>query len=357
MFSSVRARRPGTACRILVWLFPVLAIARDIPVQAERYAAAPGQPPLTVGEVAWAGPRASEDSTRVSRWRAAVGPAIVRPVPLVSTSSDTLTVVTWNTNIGAGDLRGMLEALPRSAPIVFLLQEVYRDGPDVPVAVPPGAAFARRKGGRGGGDRSLPVEQLARDLGLSLFYAPSMRNGGSGSSSEDRGSAILSTLPLERPAALELPLERQRRVVVAATVRGRTASGSPWQLRVVNAHLDNSFRPWRLSLAAEYGRTRQARALLAWIADTCGDEPVVLGGDFNTWSGFADEAYRTLARAFPAVRPTDRRPTFMGLLRLDHLFFRLPPGWSAAFARGANRYGSDHHPLIGTVRLAPTPPP
>jgi endonuclease/exonuclease/phosphatase (EEP) superfamily protein YafD len=80
-------------------------------------------------------------------------------------------------------------------------------------------------------------------------------------------------------------------------------------------------------------------------------QPLILGGDFNTWSGFLDQAYLTLARRFPATRVVDRRATFRGLLRLDHLFFRLEPGWTAGFRRADERFGSDHFPLVGTVRV------
>jgi endonuclease/exonuclease/phosphatase family metal-dependent hydrolase len=41
----------------------------------------------------------------------------------------------------------------------------------------------------------------------------------------------------------------------------------------------------------------------------------------------------------------------MGLLRLDHLFFRLPDGWRGRFHRAAERYGSDHYPLVATIDL------
>ena len=51
-----------------------------------------------------------------------------------------------------------------------------------------------------------------------MLYAPSMRNGESAGGGEDRGNAIVSTLPLADPTVIELPLERQRRVVVAASI-------------------------------------------------------------------------------------------------------------------------------------------
>ena len=57
----------------------------------------------------------------------------------------------------------------------------------------------------------VDVVAFAREAGLSLFYLPSMRNGlGAEDGKEDRGNAILSTLPLTELRALELPFVRQR---------------------------------------------------------------------------------------------------------------------------------------------------
>jgi hypothetical protein len=52
---------------------------------------------------------------------------------------------------------------------------------------------------------------------------------------------------------------------------------------------------------------------------------------------------------------SDRRATFQGMLRLDHLFFRLQDGWTGSFRRGDDSYGSDHYPLIGTIEFARPP--
>jgi endonuclease/exonuclease/phosphatase family metal-dependent hydrolase len=172
-----------------------------------------------------------------------------------------------------------------------------------------------------------------------------MRNGAPGTSDEDRGNAILSTLPLGNLAAIELPFEKQRRVAVAATINGQRPGGATWTLRLANAHLDN-ISPSRLWIASEYARMRQARGLRDSLA---GDSPLVLGGDFNTWFGFNDGAYREIAPHFPDTRVTDTRRTFLGVLRLDHLFFRLPDGWHAEFKRAESTFGSDHYPLIARV--------
>jgi endonuclease/exonuclease/phosphatase family metal-dependent hydrolase len=230
---------------------------------------------------------------------------------------------------------------------VFLLQEAYRGGPEVPAALDGDATFASLiRGLRKDGQRE-EIESIASSLGLHAYYVPSMRNGGPLTSDEDRGNAILSTVPLTDLAAIELPFERQRRVAVAATVSGTTESGEPWRLRVVSAHLDNMVGARRLWIAGgELGRARQTRGLLAALGS---EAPLVLGADLNTWFGFRDRAYTEAARAFPGTLVSDRRATFRGLLRLDHLFFRLQDGWKAGFSRADDRYDSDHYPLIGTI--------
>jgi endonuclease/exonuclease/phosphatase (EEP) superfamily protein YafD len=79
-----------------------------------------------------------------------------------------------------------------------------------------------------------------------------------------------------------------------------------------------------------------ARELLAW------DGPVIIGGDFN--AGPADRGLGALARHFPEV---DCAPgaTHTSGWRPDRLFVRgLQSGVPCRI--GAERAGSDHHPLI-----------
>lgn len=302
--------------------------------------------------IAWFVPQAAADAQTLERWRASVGPPVFAAATSPSTTSvNRLTLVSWNTALGAGDVERLVADLRRSTPgtpIVLLLQEVYRGGPEVPVLLSRRAAFASRIRGLRADGRRDEVEAIASRLAMSAYYVPSMRNGSPLLSDEDRGNAILSTLPLSDLSAFELPFERQRRVAVGATLRGTRENGNPWELRVVSAHLDNMSGAKRLWLASELGRVRQTRGLV----DQLRDQPsVVLGGDFNTWFGFSDRAFRETARAFPATAITDRRATFRGLLRLDHLFFRLPEGWRARFERAAEPYGSDHYPLVATIDL------
>ena len=296
---------------------------------------------------AWFSPTLAGDRTTLARWSAGVGPPVVRTSTTQESSpTDTLCVISWNTALGAGDVKRLLDDVRAErgrAPIVLLLQEAYREGPEVPEGRTLEASFAGRLGGEG----SVEIEALAESLGMNLYYVPSMRNGAPWETDEDRGNAILSSLPLAELSAIELPFERQRRVAVAATIAGTSTHGRPWRLRVVSVHLDNLVglrRGW--FVGGEFARVRQTRALLDYVRD---DSAVILAGDFNTWFGSAEPAYNAIARAFPDTDSSDRQPTFMGLLRLDHMFFRLPDGWRGTFRRGKNRYGSDHYPLVGTI--------
>ncbi len=297
--------------------------------------------------VTWFGPNDREDSVSLTRWRGSVGAPVTSPAAPDDRPHDALTIVSWNTAVGDADVVSFVRSLPAgNRPLVLLLQEVCRGGAAVPPLLDVHAGFAERLGAASD-LHSRQIEEIGRELGLGVYYVPSMRNGGL-TSDEDRGNAILSSLPLTDLRAMELPFERQRRVAVAATLAGYASTGEPWRVRVVSAHLDNMGGPKRAWIGAEYGRARQARSLASLLDD---DQPTILAGDFNTWFGFSDQAYAETARAFPETQMTDRRPTFRGLLRLDHVFYRLSPGWQAEFRRGPSRYGSDHYPLVGVLRF------
>lgn len=205
-----------------------------------------------------------------------------------------------------GDLRaGRLNGLPPARGFVLLLQEA---GPD--------------------------ILEFARSEGLSAYFEPV---------NPERGNAILSTYPLIDARTIELPRERQRRVAVAASIHldeGR--------LRVANAHLENRVSWWRGGLFSEGARRRQAEALVAALP---ADEPTVLGGDFNIFLGRDEPAWRVLAARFPDGPPPLDEPTFRERLFLDELFFDLPEDWRVARSIVDNRYGSDHHAVVGRLRM------
>jgi endonuclease/exonuclease/phosphatase family metal-dependent hydrolase len=326
----------------------LIAALATVSACAGGYRLAPSTSALSNSSAAvnWLVPSAADDGRVLARWRAGVGQPLVASSSRTTASGDVdgLTIVSWNVALGAGDVAELFNRVQRERPthaIVLLIQEAYRGGVEVPLT-PLNAAFAARIAGTDGRE----IDDVAKALDLWAYYVPSMRNGPPGISDQDRGNAILSTIPLADLMAIELPFERQRRVAVAATVHGTGAKGEPWALRVASVHLDNMAGLSRGYVGGEYARMRQARGLRDAFR---GSDPLILAGDFNTWFGFRDGAYVETARAFPQTRVIDGRRTFMGLLRLDHVFYRLPEGWRAEVHRAESALGSDHHALITTI--------
>ena len=302
--------------------------------------------------VRWLRVSPASEHAAIDRWCAGVGaPARVSAATPHRALEGPFAVVSWNTHVGAGDVDALVADLRTGrltngvpAPhFVLLLQEAYRAGRDVPVHNLRDARWASaQRPPREAGRREDIVTIVAR-LALDMVYVPSMRNGAPLATDEDRGNAILSTAPLSDVTAIELPLERQRRVAIQAVVRVRTASGE-LPITIVDTHFTNMVMH-HLWLLSETGRLRQARAL-AGILPQSG--PLVVGGDFNAWFGFHDAAYREMTRIVRPASDQDRRASF-GPLRLDHILFRVPDAWRVTLRRADQRYGSDHYPLVATI--------
>ena len=276
----------------------------------------------------------SAEARGLDAWCREVGPAVVVQPPATGTlAPDSLAIFSWNLHVGAADLAGFVRdirsgALTDGRPVrdfVILAQEASR--------------------GRG-----RDVVAAARAAGLGLYYAPSMRSGPGGPGADDRGNAILSTVRLLEPEAVELPLERQRRVAILASVQVGAAT-----VRLVNVHLENrsgAILPDNRSTGA--GRRYQMGELLRSVRL---DGPTVLAGDLNTWSTSAEEAVvddlvRLHGFTYTPLPPDE--PTLVSLFgayrrQLDYVLFRLPEGWRGSSRRIPNRYGSDHYPLMGWV--------
>jgi endonuclease/exonuclease/phosphatase family metal-dependent hydrolase len=220
-----------------------------------------------------------------------------------------------------------------------MLQEAVRSR-DVP-AYAAGASGARRIAARA--SRAIDVVDISRDLGLSLIYVPSMRNGHSADfEATDRGSAILATLPLGDPIAVELPGERQRRVAIFASLLIPSEGASP--VSVANIHLDALGAPRRLWI---FGTSSVRHLQVKAIAPLMPETNLVLGADLNTWNGPREAAPRFLETVF-GTRVAIVRDRPAGRV-LDYLFFRLAGNLAAQCTVAANDYGSDHHPLIGRI--------
>ncbi len=312
--------------------------------------------------VIWLTPASTTDSARLEPWRSAVGAPVFRP--RAAPRSDTwpsdlaLRVVAWNTHVGAGDIFGFLESelgfacdetTPQpvarlggaTGPFILLIQEAFRRGSGLPevtdgAGVPPQIVGETESGVR------TTIEDVATRCGLSLFYVPSMRNGStSGPEAEDRGNAVLSTLDLGMPVAIELPFEAQRRVAVAATVRG--PDGVP--LLLVSLHLDVAVPLMRVLRTGNGTRVRQGSGLVAGLAllpDT--SVATLVGGDFNTWSE-GETVIKRMVVAFPDSPPPEDEPT-RGAFPADHMFFRAAGSGitldTTRYLTYENAHSSDH---------------
>ena len=175
---------------------------------------------------------------------------------------------------------------------------------------------------------------VAESNGLAYFFTPVR-----GDDRRMSGNAIVSTRPLLDPHSVTLEQERQPRGAAAATIRFDAGN-----VFVVNVHMENRLAWWRL-LFSDTARRRQAAALLRELPQGNG----ILGGDLNTWMGPDEAAWRLMLQRFPDTPRDPLQPTFHDRLVLDHLFFDLPDGWTAARRVLKDAYGSDHHPVVATV--------
>jgi endonuclease/exonuclease/phosphatase family metal-dependent hydrolase len=300
--------------------------------------------------VAWTLRQAPRERRALDRRCDTVGPIVLRAADRSVVDDSPIAVIGWNIHVGGGDVDALVRQLESGvltgAPVtryVLLLEEAFRTGDPVPASLAEGARVPRRIAPRTPGRSRDDIVTIARRLGLSLFYTPSMRNG-AGPPYEDRGNAILSTLPLEDLSAIELPFAVQRRIAIAASVRARDRFGVESRLRVAAAHLD-ARASWRRLWIFGWGwRDRQARALLDALDP---EGPSVLGADLNTWFWPFETAQRRVAAAYPDTARTVVPAGASAHGRLDYLFVRLPPHWRSLSRRLDDEWGSDHRPIVG----------
>lgn len=354
--------------------------------------AAEARPP-----VAWARPEADGEQAKLDAWCDAAGTPVVREATSLAAAADAapgrgggpaareggsapgdrtvvapaqgLTVATWNVHVGSGELIRFLEerlghrcdagtSSPPADPFVLLLQEAHRVSDGLP-PVPDGVALPSRIEDPPATGARIDVVETARRCGLSLFYVPSMRNGAEdpGEVPEDRGNAILASVPLSDFAAIELPLETQRRVAVAALAH---PPGRP-PVRVASLHLDVAASLMRVLTTGNGTRYLQGMGLVRGLEalearDAITPSATVIGGDVNTWSE-KETVIRHLVERFPDS-PAPTGEGTRGPFPTDHLFVRVEPGAGISVADGSYRvvpeaYSSDHLPRVLTLRFGP----
>jgi endonuclease/exonuclease/phosphatase family metal-dependent hydrolase len=326
---------------------------------------APGRSCPDVGEHSWFFPEAAGDQARLDDWCRTVGPPVVTSEPRANfgdlQASSGLTVISWNVDVGGGDVLAFLEAelgltcdgsASRLAPGMthfgLLVQEAFRRSDEIPVSpdgstIPRAVAEDERPGDR------LDAVSVAARCGLSLVYAAAARNGSEARDGlrEDKGVAILATLPLERLRFVELPYEAARRVAVVATVRDASGRG----LRLANVHLISVAGPSRVLTTGNGSRLRQG--LAAADALDQGEVATLLAGDFNTWSS-RETTLRRLREEFPDSPPPLGSATH-GAFPTDHILFRAGPDdvglVEGSYTRLDASYHSDHHPIRVEIRF------
>jgi endonuclease/exonuclease/phosphatase family metal-dependent hydrolase len=307
--------------------------------------------------VRWVEPEGRRDRDALARWCDTIGPIFIQPLAVQPAAApiDRIAIVTWNVHVGSGDVADLVARLRRGEftggkPIehfVLLLQEAYRRDKAVPLLIPRGFPAPGRIAAALG--RAPDIANVAKALGISVFYVPAMRNGIASIDAEDRGNAILSTLDLHDLVVVELPMERQRRTAAVAAVQATARDGSLWVLRVANVHLDTALAITRGGPFA--ARRRQAHALIEALRSP-EDLPTVLAGDFNTWWGASEPALNILRSAFPQTPRTANLQTWRGPLglraQLDYMFIRGPLE-GVRVQRLSSRFGSDHYPLLAVL--------
>jgi endonuclease/exonuclease/phosphatase family metal-dependent hydrolase len=317
-----------------------------------------------LGAGTWYFTEAAAGQDRLEDWCRTVGPPVVAASPGADfgplKAGSEVDVVSWNVAIGRGDVLEFLDSelgLACSGPasklaagashFALLLQEAFRRSDEVPDS-PSGPTIPRAVPEEGRAGERLDAVEVARRCGLSLAYVPASRNGSEPRDGlrEDKGVAILSTLPLEQVFFVELPYEAARRVAVAATVRDE--SGTP--LRLANLHLISMAGPSRALTTGNGSRLRQGLAA-AEAVDRADARPpataTILAGDFNTWSDRETTLLRLRDR-FPDSPPALGEGTH-GAFPTDHILFRAAAGGGSLVEGSYDRldagYGSDHFPV------------
>lgn len=284
--------------------------------------------------IRWIHPARDRDVRNLSDWCASVGPPeyVLSPETAhmdVGPGAPNVTVVSWNVQGRAGDIAGFLlnelsydcQTRQGSQHFVVLVQEGVRRSPRVPES----ALESSPALGSVETNARPDFVASARDCGLSFLYVPSMRNGVEeyADGREDRGNAVMSSLPLLDLSAIELPFEGQRRVAAMASIEAPVTRDT---ISFVSLHLDAFAGLSRVLLTGSSSKERQVLGLVDALGlernvrgKTAGDTRTILvAGDLNTWSE-RQTAVMRLVEYFPDSPPVSDQPS-RGAFPTDHIF-------------------------------------
>lgn len=183
--------------------------------------------------------------------------------------------------------------------------------------------------------------RLADALGYHLSYAPNARY-----QRGHHGNATLSRHPIAEDSHVDIStngLEKRGLLYTRMMIDGV-------QVHVFNTHL--GLNRWQ--------RDRQIDRIAAVIRQVVvHDDPVVLAGDFNDWTGRLDDRIREscgLESALDHLDAAERRsfPSLFPIFALDRIYYRGLSLLSARVLTGTpfNRL-SDHLPVEATFRSRP----
>jgi hypothetical protein len=162
------------------------------------------------GVIAWYGPSQGRDQAKLADWCRTVGPSVIDSVPASEYgdwgAGDALAIVTWNVNVGGGDLDLFLReeldlecegGLPirgqRFSHFALLLQEARRLSDAVPVVPDDRSVPPRIEPDPWPGEHN-DITDVARNCGLALFYVASQSRRGQPSIVESSPQRVLDVL-------------------------------------------------------------------------------------------------------------------------------------------------------------------
>jgi endonuclease/exonuclease/phosphatase (EEP) superfamily protein YafD len=180
-----------------------------------------------------------------------------------------------------------------------------------------------------------PIRDLIDDSGLDWIMASSFGYGGF-----DIGVLTASRVP-PLSTCTARAVEPLLRIPKSAIVSWFALPGSERMLAVANVHAINFSL-----LLGEY--TAQLDAIADALAAHPG--PIILAGDFNTWSDARDRALRRVAARLGMTEvalPANARSRFLGH-EVDHIFVR---GLVAVASAAIPVKSSDHNPVLATLRV------